>query len=540
MLEVTTTPGRNRRTADAVIAMFALSLCAAMAHAEDSVFSLEPSGRLKYLADEQGNRLPDFSRAGYGGGGVAIPDVPVVETLEPQAEGDDTSRIQAAIDRVARRQPDRNGFRGAVLLKRGTYRVQWRLHIEASGVVLRGEGQFEDGTIILATGTGKRTLIETRRPGRATKNLLMNTGGEVVDPYAPWGGTTLTLSATKDLSVGDKVMLTQPWNARFIRDIGMDRIAARANTKQWGPTSVGLEAERTITAINGRQITIDAPVMTAIEQQYGGASVHKFDRTIDFQQIGIEHLRLVSAFDENNPHDEQHAWTGIGLRNVTNAWVRNVTTVHFSHGVSIGRGSRFVTVQDSACLDPVSQITGGRRYAFDMQRCQYALVQRCYTRHSRHAQATGSRTYGPNVFLDCLNENTHSDTGPHHRWAAGTLWDNLRGGPMNVQDRGNWGTGHGWAGAVQVFWNCRASSMAIQQPPTSQNYAIGCTGKLVQGRLKGRQQGHIESHGTPVKPRSLYLQQLKDRLGPEAVANVTNEPQRNGTIHDWLKRTLSR
>ena len=33
-------------------------------------------GRLRYSSDAQGNRVVDFSHAGYGGGGVRLPDVP--------------------------------------------------------------------------------------------------------------------------------------------------------------------------------------------------------------------------------------------------------------------------------------------------------------------------------------------------------------------------------------------------------------------------------------------------------------------------------
>ena len=36
-----------------------------------------PAGRLVYVPDEQGNIIPDASHAGYRGGGVAIPTVPV-------------------------------------------------------------------------------------------------------------------------------------------------------------------------------------------------------------------------------------------------------------------------------------------------------------------------------------------------------------------------------------------------------------------------------------------------------------------------------
>src|SRR4051812_45263967 len=81
-------------------------------------------GKLAYKADARGNTIPDFSRAGYGGGGVRLPQVPVVATLEPQAAGDDTARIQAALDEVGRRPPDNRGLRGALLLRRGVYRVE--------------------------------------------------------------------------------------------------------------------------------------------------------------------------------------------------------------------------------------------------------------------------------------------------------------------------------------------------------------------------------------------------------------------------------
>jgi hypothetical protein len=44
--------------------------------------------------------------------------------------------------------------------------------------------------------------------------------------------------------------------------------------------------------------------------------------------------------------------------------------------------------------------------------------------------------------------------------------------------------------------------------------------------------GYWESHGKHVTPRSLYYKQLEDRLGPEAVENVTIPAQRTGTI--WV------
>ena len=100
--------------------------------------------RLHYTADARGNRIMDFSHAGYKGGGVGLPNVPVARRLQPSA-GDNTAQIQAAIDEVSRLAQDRTGSRGAVLLGAGTYTVAGALKIAASGVVLRGGGSGEGG-----------------------------------------------------------------------------------------------------------------------------------------------------------------------------------------------------------------------------------------------------------------------------------------------------------------------------------------------------------------------------------------------------------
>ena len=120
-------------------------------------------GRLAYEPDGQGNTIHDASHAGYRGGGVAIPTLPVRETVWPVA-GDNTAHVQAAIDRLSARQPDANGLRGALLLRAGqdtgtlehwhhdVFRVRWAnpfqgreylsFALDADGTL--GELRFED------------------------------------------------------------------------------------------------------------------------------------------------------------------------------------------------------------------------------------------------------------------------------------------------------------------------------------------------------------------------------------------------------------
>src|SRR5688572_14799558 len=111
-------------------------------------------GRLVYVPDEQGNTIHDCSHAGYAGGGVPIPTVPVKLTIWPVA-GDNTEHVQAAIDKVSALPLDKSGFRGAVLLRAGYYKMAMPLRIQASGVVLRGEGMSDTGTVLIGTGTGR-------------------------------------------------------------------------------------------------------------------------------------------------------------------------------------------------------------------------------------------------------------------------------------------------------------------------------------------------------------------------------------------------
>src|SRR4051812_31309892 len=116
-----------------------------------------PDHRLHYAADDRGNRIMDFSYAGYKGGGVTMPVVDAVQTLKPQ-EGDNTARIQAALDDVSSRAPKGDGFRGAVLLEPGIFDVAGALTISQSGVVLRGSGSGEGGTVIRMRGPAHRLL----------------------------------------------------------------------------------------------------------------------------------------------------------------------------------------------------------------------------------------------------------------------------------------------------------------------------------------------------------------------------------------------
>src|SRR5262245_38121808 len=109
------------------------------------------NGRLVYKATPAGDRIIDFSHAGYMGGGVALPVVPVRKSLRPSGQ-DDSKLIQSAVDEIAA-MPLVNGFRGALQLEAGTFTCSSTITIAASGVVVRGSGMGAGGTTIKMTGS---------------------------------------------------------------------------------------------------------------------------------------------------------------------------------------------------------------------------------------------------------------------------------------------------------------------------------------------------------------------------------------------------
>jgi hypothetical protein len=258
----------------------------------------------------------------------------------------------------------------------------------------------------------------------------------------------------------------------------------------------------------------------ALEKRYGGGFVYKFTFN-RLQNIGIENMRLKSAF--SGSQDEEHSWTAIEFQSAEHCWARNITSFYFAnHCINLESKSRLITVENCHSKEPKSIITGGRRYSFNING-SLCLVKNCTTTEGRHDYVNGARVCGPNVFTGSTSVKTHADIGPHHRWAMGTLFDKIDSdGEINVQDRDDSGTGHGWAGANTVFWNCKGSSSICESPWTSaKNYNFGFIGKKER---KNRPDGEWVGHNVPgIFPASLYEAQLDERLNGTTYFSAISE-----------------
>lgn len=488
---------------------FTLVIITSKGWAQDSWNSkyvkIKADGKLEYLADALGNTIPDFSGVGYERNRKDLPVVPVVKTISSTG-GDDQQLIQSAIDEVSKLPVASNGFRGAVLLKKGVYKIAGTIRIRASGIVLRGEG---DETKLIAIGKGQRNLLSVGGSGDIIG--IDSSRRKITDKYVPVGAESFVVDNVAGLKVGDSIILYRPAVQKWIDDIKMNEIEVRDSTsRQWDIAEYGLQYERVITKLEKNKVFIDNPVVMAMEDKYGGGEIYRYRFDGRIWNVGVENLLCESEYASNE--DEDHGWTAVYFNRVVNGWATQVTAKYFGYScVNLGYQSRNITVTYCKYLEPKSKITGSRRYSFNNDG-QLNLFMYCFASEGRHDYVTGARVCGPNVFFDCKAEKTNADIGPHHRWATGTLYDNIvTDGEINVQDRGNWGTGHGWAGANQVIWNCTVKRAAIQNPWASAvNYVIGLNGQKYEGRLKGRPDAIWEGQNKPgLNPASLYLAQLK-------------------------------
>jgi len=475
------------------------------------------------------NTVPDFSYAGYMGGGISLPlDISIQAIITPE-EGDDTRRIQNAINYVESLEPDQNGFRGVILIKAGYYSLENVLTIKESGVVLRGEGQGLKGTVLHSNPRVEHSIINILGPGGITKD--MQSVQKISSDYVPVGAYSFEVSDASGYEVGDKIVVIRTPNQSWINELGMDSetlCEEKTDCNGWESSDYAIEHERIITSISDDTIFINIPMVDVIEHTYGGGTISKVISSRRISQCGVENMRIQSFYDGDL--DESHAWTAVRLNNSENCWVKQITGQYLAYSTVNIESANFTTVQDCAYIDPKSQVSGGRRYSYAIQEGLGNLFQRCYAINGRHDFTTGSRVTGPNVFLDGLAESVRSDIGPHHRWATGTLFDNIRGGPTRVWNRGNFGSGHGWAGAQTMFWNIDSytGELRVDSPLGAINWGIGCIGRDQTG------DGYWESWGANVEPRSIYLQQLEDRLGVSAVSEITIPEQRSEKIYELL------
>ena len=473
-------------------------------------------GRLNYRIGERSDRVPDYSFAGYQASEATIPVVPA-RVVVGKPENDNTQSIQAAIDYVATLPIDKNGFRGAVMIPPGKYSVSGTLRIRAGGVVVRGSGYgstdgtndgTDNATVIVATETSRRAVFVVQ--GKPA--VVEDKATEMVDPYVPLNATKLTVADATGIQRGQMIRVSHPSTEAWIVALGMNDFGGDRHGPRWRPGSRDLHWLRQVSKVEGNVLTLDAPLTYGLDRSLSICSVAKVNVESLVSNVGVENLRIESSYHTDNPKDEEHAWFGVSVNHARDVWVRRVTCANLAgSAVAVWEGASRVTVEDCKSLHPVSEIGGWRRNSF-LACGQQILMQRLYSEDGRHDFAAGACAAGPNAFVQCEAVRPVGESGAIDSAACGTLFDRVRcdGQSLALRNKMYQSQGAGWTSFNGLLWNCTASVVCIERPPTAQNWGFGS-----HGEYSGN--GAWFNSDDNIQPESLFFAQLAERIGIDRV-----------------------
>ncbi len=483
---------------------------------------IDAAGHLTYRTLPRGDRIADFSYAGYMGGGVMLPTTATRVIVKPSG-GDDTAAIQHAIDQVSA-LPLRNGFRGAVVLAPGTFSCAGTVTIRASGVVLRGSGNAPGGTILTMTGQPHVAIAiegdETIKP--------TGPAAHIVEDYVPSGAQSITVDDAAAFAPGDVVRIVRFTTPAWLHFMGMDRLSRDGRAEIW--VGHDITALRTVVARQGNVLQLDVPLTDSYDRRYlppEGAEVRKVVVRGRIEQVGVQDLRIVAPPRSVDFHSPLFA--AMNIDGVRDGWVRNVVVDDTTEGIELGENALRITVENVGFRHRTTVSSSAKPADFLLAGTQL-LVYRCASiGDDEFYVMTGARNQGPNVVLDSkFSGDGHIQ--PHQRWATGLLVDNTQvpQGGIDMMNRGELGSGHGWTMGWGVVWNSSAALLVIQNPPGAANWSIGTSGDEQRAAMKiigvprrdlgpDLPRGIVESPGHRVLPESLYRAQLVQRLGPGAL-----------------------
>lgn len=486
---------------------------------------------------DDGRFLHDFSYAGYHNGEVELgADLPVTTIDVARDHGADatgmtdaTAALQAALDAAAA------GGGAIVVVPPGLYRVDGRLTVAGSRVVVRGAGAEQSRLWFTAFSdmSFKAHLTIGAAPQLGADAPLVEDGAarsrivRVADP-APF-------------QVGDDVAVGWQISPEFVAEHGMDGTWMAFN----GTWQVFFW--RTVTAVDPQTgaLELDVPLRypALVRDQ---ASVRPVTGVL--REVAVEELGVANAvgWEDAWSQDQVYAIAMIGVKD---AWIRGVRSFaspgapqegpgagrHLqSGGITVQRSKR-VTIADSTLELAQHRGGGGNGYLFEISQSSEILTRDCVGRAGRHnfIQNWGFGATGL-VWLRIHSVDgkavafMNSEVGTvglsefHHSLATANLIDHstLDDG-WGAVNRGAYSSGAGHSATQSVVWNAGGQGV-VRSRQVGHGYVIG-TGPEVQvetalGAPDGagsEPEDWVEGPGKvgALAPASLYEDQLARRLG---------------------------
>ena len=409
-------------------AMFFLTLLEATSTSQRVFWT--PSKKLKYLTytnDANNNRIPHFSYVGFKHGNYSKPITSVLVTTLYPPKGDATAYIQNAINAMASKPLDVNGFRGTILLKKGTWYVANTIYPSISGVVIQGEGNGADptaSTVIVANGVN------------SGQSAVFYVGNSNINWYASNAQTLITsqfvgLSAFKfqvqsvgGYKIGQSILIVYPANQAWLNSV--NRGGTYSDTP-WGLGFPNVCYLRKITFIDPTTNTmfIDSPTFEKMDASISQPYIIPFDDSKVVKNVIIRNLNIQIVSAIKDPQDQNHAQNGIIIDGSEDVWVYKCTISGFVRSGVVTYTSTRVSVTETASVDPIGQDTTDNFYNFSVERnSQLILFAHNFARGGRHQYVVnGMATASGVVFFDSTSINPSAVDESHRGWSTGILYD---------------------------------------------------------------------------------------------------------------------
>lgn len=499
--------------------------------------ALYPANWAPGFADGEGRFVHDFSYAGYRSGLAEVGSPPerlfdavADHGADATAESDSTAAIQAAIDAAS----DAGG--GVVYLSAGRYRLDGRLWVRGSNVVLRG------------AGSDQTELWFTSHDGMSYQSHITFDGQLTYgdDIALVEDGDTLSAVVLVDdatgLNPGDDVVLGWTISPEFVTDHAMDG-TWQAFNDTWQPffwrTVAGIDRIST-----PHTVTLDVPLRyPALVRD--GASLRTVGGTLF--EVGAEDFAVANAvgWDEAWANNQVHA---LEMRGVADSWIHGLASSvspgapaegdgsgdHLQSGGLIIRNAKRLTVSDTVMEGAQHRGGGGNGYLFEVRQSGEVLFVDCAGRGGRHNfiqnwgfGATGIvwlrvESSGGRAFSSQTSDFSFVGLSEfHHSLATANLIDSsvLNDG-WGAVNRGAWSSGAGHSATQNVLWN-NTGNGEIRTAQYGWGYVIGTAHDLDVLTITLLNDAGTEPEdytegigdGARLEPQSLYEDQLARRLG---------------------------
>lgn len=467
--------------------------------------------------------LPDFSFAGYKYSEVEIPTVnyKIFDVTDFGAKPNDTKSDKEAIRKtIAAAIKNKEGI---VFFPKGKYYINTEkddikpILIKSSKIVFRGEGDGENGSILffekdLPPSDPKKlyscpSAIQTSAGGR--DNLLT----EVISDAKRETFKIIVKDASK-IKKGNWIILKVANNSKDLISYDTKPLVVE---KEWTTIlkkGVQVNERHQVAKVKGNVITLREPIHYDLQKRHDW-KIYSFAHS---EGLGFENIRFEGNWKKEFKHhrsaQDDGGWSILKVSRAVNSWVKDCTfkNVNNALGFSQAAYSTAIRINIEGSIGHSSVHAGGGSTGILL-----ANINDKAGMH--HATGVGGGSTCATVIYKS-NYPSHTSFESHASQPRCTLFDNVEGGffagraggaRQNLPNHGRY----------LVLWNYKETDVAEKDfrfvatdswywrivPPI----IVGFHGS--ETTFKKDEVQVIESLGTPVKPKSLFEEQLKLRLG---------------------------